>query len=101
MEQQSETLSESTLVQDVCRIPRTRFTTSRTVENRCSCTSDGGQLQIACFLVGADTSSGAIHATMVPDSKKMDMPYILATAAKWVRAFVYNGYERSSAIASG
>ena len=36
---------------------------------------DGGPLQIACFLVGADTSSGTIHATMVPDSKKMDMPY--------------------------
>ena len=31
---------------------------------------DGGPLQIACFLVGADTSSGAIRATMVPDSKK-------------------------------
>ena len=28
---------------------------------------DGGPLQIACFLVGADTSAGAIHATMVPD----------------------------------
>ena len=28
---------------------------------------DGGPLQIACFLVGTDTSSGAIHATMVPD----------------------------------
>ena len=34
----------------------------------------GGPLQIACFLVGADTSHGAIHSTMVPDSKKMDMP---------------------------
>ena len=33
---------------------------------------DGGPLQIACFLVGADTSSGATHATMVPGSKKMD-----------------------------
>ena len=30
---------------------------------------DGGPLQIACFPVGADTSSGSIHATMVPDSK--------------------------------
>ena len=29
---------------------------------------DGGPLQIACFLVGTDTSSGAVHATMVPDS---------------------------------
>ena len=46
---------------------------------------DGGPLQITCFLVGADTSSGAIHATMVPDSKKMDMPYVVAATAKWVR----------------
>ena len=46
---------------------------------------DGGPLQIACFLVGADTSSGAIHATMVPDSKKMDMPYVVLATAKWVR----------------
>ena len=52
---------------------------------------DGGPLQIACFLVGTDTSSGAIHATMVPDSKKMDMPYVVATSAKWVRDL---GYER-------
>ena len=44
---------------------------------------DGGPLQIACFLVGADTSSGAIHATMVPDSKKMDMPCVVAATAKW------------------
>ena len=36
---------------------------------------DGGHLQIARFLVGADTTAGAIHLTMVvPDSKKMDMP---------------------------
>ena len=35
---------------------------------------DGGPLQIACFLLGTDTSSGAIHATIVPDSKKVDMP---------------------------
>ena len=34
---------------------------------------DGGPLQSACFLVGADTSSGAIHATMVPDSKTCPM----------------------------
>ena len=39
---------------------------------------DGGPLQIACFLVGVDTSSGAIHATMVHDSIKMDMPYVAA-----------------------
>ena len=52
---------------------------------------DGGPLQMACFLVGTDTSSGAIHATMVPDSKKMDMPYVVTTTAKWVRDL---GYER-------
>ena len=46
---------------------------------------EGGPLQIACFLVGTDTSSGAIHATMVPDSKKMDMPYVFAVTAKGVR----------------
>ena len=45
----------------------------------------GGPRQIACFLVGADTPCGAIHATMVPDSKKMDMPYVVAATAKWVR----------------
>ena len=28
------------------------------------------------FPRGTDTSSGAIHATMVPDSKKVDMPYV-------------------------
>ena len=40
MEQHNfDTYSESTVVEDVCRILRTRFTTSRTVENRCSCTS--------------------------------------------------------------
>ena len=52
---------------------------------------NGGLLQIACFLVGTDTSSGALHATMVPDSKKMDMPYVVATTAKSVRDL---GYER-------
>ena len=51
--------------------------------------ADGGPLQIACFLVGADTSSGAIHATMVPDSKKMDMPYVVAATATWVRDLRY------------
>ena len=50
-----------------------------------------GPLQIACFHVGADTSSGAIHATMVLDSKKMDMLYVVAGTAKWVRDL---GYER-------
>ena len=44
-----------------------------------------GAVQTACFLVGTDTSSGAIHATMVLDSKKMDTPYVVATTAKWVR----------------
>ena len=37
------------------------------------------------------TSSGAIHATMVPDSKRMDMPNVVAGTAKWVRDL---GYER-------
>ena len=53
---------------------------------------DRHPLQIACFLVGADTSSGAIHATMVPDSKKMDMPYVVAATAKWVRDLVYERF---------
>ena len=39
--------------------------------------------------VGTDTSSGAIHATMVPDSKMMDMPYVVAGAANWVRDLEY------------
>ena len=52
---------------------------------------DGGALQIACFLVGLDTSSGAMFATMVPDSKKMDMPDVVAGTSKWVRDL---GYER-------
>ena len=56
---------------------------------------DGGPLQIACFLVGADTSSGAIHATMVPDSKKMDMPYVVAATAKWVRDLVYSQHTEN------
>ena len=51
---------------------------------------DGGHLQIACFLVGADTFSGAIHATMVPDSKKTGMPHVVAATAKWVRDVVYS-----------
>ena len=44
---------------------------------------DGGPLQIACFFVGTDTSSGAICATMVPEPKKMDMPHVDAGTAKW------------------
>ena len=53
---------------------------------------DGGPLQIACFLVRADTSSGSIHATMVPDSKKMDMPYVVPATAKWVRDLEYERF---------
>ena len=45
----------------------------------------GSPVQLACFLVGTDTSSGAIHSTMVPDSKKIHIPYVVATTAKWVR----------------
>ena len=45
---------------------------------------DGGPLLIARFLVGTDTSSGAIHATMVPDSKRMDMHFVVAGTAKRV-----------------
>ena len=59
---------------------------------------DGGPLQIACFLVGTDTSSEAIHATMVPDSKKMDMPYVVAETAKWVRDFVTWGIHSAQKI---
>ena len=52
---------------------------------------DGGPLQIACILVG-DTSSEAIHATMVPDSKKMDMPYVVAaTRDLGMNAFCLHG----------
>ena len=56
---------------------------------------DGGPLQIACFLVGTDTSSGAIHATMVLDSKKMDMPYVVAATAKWVRGQGYSQHTEN------
>ena len=56
---------------------------------------DGGPLQIACFFVGADTSSGAIRATMVPDSKKMDMPYVVAATAKWVRDLGYSQHTEN------
>ena len=59
---------------------------------------DGGPLQIACVLVGTDTSSGAIHATMVPDSKKMDVPYVVATTAKWVRDLKINDMNCSHLI---
>ena len=56
---------------------------------------DGGPLQIACFLVGAYTSSGALHATMVPDSKKRDMPYVVAAKAKWVRDLWYSQHTEN------
>ena len=56
---------------------------------------DGGPLQIACFLAGTDTSSGAIHATMVPDSKRIDMPNVVATTAKWVRDLVYSQHTEN------
>ena len=56
---------------------------------------DGGPLQIACFLVGADTSSAATHATMVRDSKKMDMPYVVAATAKCVRDLVYSQHTEN------
>ena len=52
---------------------------------------DGRPLQIASFLVGTDTSSGALCATTVQDSKQMDMPCVVAGSAKWVRDL---GYER-------
>ena len=52
---------------------------------------DGVPLQIACSLVGTGTSSGAIHATMVPDSGGVDMPHVVAGTAKWARDL---GYER-------
>ena len=55
-------------------------------------TGEGRPPQIVCFLVGADTSCGAIHATMVPDSKKMDMLYVVAATAKWVRDLVYERF---------
>ena len=55
-------------------------------------TGDGCPPQIACLLVEADTSSGATQATMVPNSKKMDMPYVVAATAKWVRDLVYERF---------
>ena len=56
---------------------------------------DGGPLQIACFLVGEDTSSGAIHATMVAVSKKMDMLHVVAATATWVRDLVYSQHTEN------
>ena len=48
----------------------------------CGHMGDGGPPQIACFFVGTDTTSGAIHATMVPDSHEMDMPCVVAGTVK-------------------
>ena len=106
----SDIFQESALVQSVRRIPRKRLSTSRTVENRRTGPRNfrlttatwerrgegAGPLLIAYFLVGTDTSSGAIHATEVPDSKKMETPYVVA---EWVRDL---GYERScSSVEAG
>ena len=52
---------------------------------------EGLRRQIACFPVGTYTSSGAIYATLMPDSKNMDMPCVVAATAKWVRD---SGQER-------
>ena len=54
---------------------------------------DGGLLQIACSLVGTDTSSGAIQGATVPDSKNMDVPYVVAATANgyvtwWCECFL-------------
>ena len=63
---------------------------------------DEGPPQIACFLVGADTSPGAI---MVPDSKKMDMPHVKAETAKWLRDLEYERcfvhVDKRSSVATG
>ena len=56
---------------------------------------DGGPLQIACLLVGTDTSFRVIHATMVPDSKKMNMSYVVTTKAKWVRDLEYSQHTEN------
>ena len=51
---------------------------------------DGRPLQIASFLVGTDTSAGALCATTVQDSKQMDMPCVVAGSAKWGVIWVTN-----------
>ena len=110
-----DTFPESAMVQDVRRTSRTRFTTSRKstidavvpqVQFHNGCMGDGGRQQIACFFVGTDTSSRAIHTTMVPDFK-MDVPYVVAGTAKWVRDLEYlrlvatRRHRRSSSVACG
>ena len=53
---------------------------------------DGGPLQIACFLVEQTPPLEPIHSTMVPDSKKMVMSYVVAATAKWVRDLAYERF---------
>ena len=95
---------DGTTQSDARRVTRTRFTTSRKskidavvlqLQFDSGYMEDGGPPRIACFLLGTDTSSGAIHATMVPDSKKMDMPYVVATTAKWVRDLEYSQHTEN------
>ena len=49
----------------------------------CGHLGDGGPL---------DTSCGAIHATRVPDCKNIDMPFVVAGTAKWVRDLEYERF---------
>ena len=46
--------------------------------------------------MGADTSSGAIHATMVPDSKKTNMPCVLSATSKWLRDLEYHSTQKNN-----
>ena len=41
------------------------------------------------FLYGIDSFSGIIYVPMIPDSKKMDMSYVVATTVKWGRDLTY------------
>ena len=56
---------------------------------------DGGPSADRVLPRGGDTSFGAIHATMVPDSKKMDMPFVVAATAKWVRDLGYSQHTEN------
>ena len=38
--------------------------------------------RLRVFFVGANTSSGATDATMIPDSTNMDIPHVVAATAK-------------------
>ena len=64
---------------------------------------DGGPLQIACFLVGTDTFTGAIHATTVPDPKKMGLPMLLQQQSVHVTTLFLSAWRqrRSSSVAAG